>query len=100
MHAYRVDQIDVVYPHEIDILQIYPGRDLITLVTCTPYAVNTHRLLVRGERIEYVEGMVDDINSIIDLSVRHLIVAGLLIFMLLVTIIKRISIEKKKRMNE
>lgn len=52
--AYRVDQIKVVLPDETDDLRIVPGEDYCTLVTCTPYAVNTHRLLVRGERTEYV----------------------------------------------
>ena len=53
--AYRVDQILTVLPEETEALAIEPGRDLVTLVTCTPYGVNSHRLLVRGERTEYVE---------------------------------------------
>lgn len=51
--AYRVDQIKVVEPNETGDLDIVEGEDLCTLVTCTPYAVNTHRLLVRGIRTEY-----------------------------------------------
>ena len=47
---YRVDQIKTVLPHVVDDLAIVPGKDYITLITCTPYAVNSHRLLVRGER--------------------------------------------------
>jgi sortase A len=50
--TYEVDQILIVEPEELDALQIVPGEDLCTLVTCTPYGVNTHRLLVRGHRIE------------------------------------------------
>lgn len=53
--AYRVDRISVVLPEETEELQIIPGGDYCTLVTCTPYAINTHRLLVRGERTDYVE---------------------------------------------
>ncbi len=53
--AYKVVEINTVLPEESDKLLIEPGRDLCTLVTCTPFAVNTHRLLVRGERIEYEE---------------------------------------------
>lgn len=53
--AYRVDQIKVVEPNESGDLEIIEGMDYCTLVTCTPYAVNTHRLLVRGIRTEYVE---------------------------------------------
>lgn len=52
--AYKVDQIKVVLPEETDDLKIVEGKDYCTLVTCTPYAVNTHRLLVRGERTEYI----------------------------------------------
>ena len=50
--TYEVDQILIVEPTEVDALQIEPGKDLCTLVTCTPYGINTHRLLVRGRRVE------------------------------------------------
>ena len=53
--AYEVDQILTVEPEETDSLAISKGEDLVTLVTCTPYAVNTQRLLVRGHRIDYDE---------------------------------------------
>ena len=52
--AYEVDQINVVLPEEVSLLDIEKGKDLATLVTCTPYGVNTHRLLVRGHRVPYV----------------------------------------------
>lgn len=48
--TYKVTDISVVKPNEVDKLRIEPGRDLVTLLTCTPYGVNTHRLLVTGER--------------------------------------------------
>lgn len=50
--TYEVDQIRIVEPEEVDDLAIEDGKDYCTLVTCTPYGVNTHRLLVRGHRIE------------------------------------------------
>lgn len=53
--AYQVDQIKTVLPHDTTYLGIETGADYCTLVTCTPYAVNTHRLLVRGTRISYEE---------------------------------------------
>ncbi len=53
--TYEVDQILIVLPHEISTLNIESDKDLCTLVTCTPYGVNTHRLLVRGHRIENAE---------------------------------------------
>lgn len=56
--TYMVDQIRIVLPEEVDELAIKPGRDYCTLVTCTPYGVNTHRMLVRGKRIENIAGEV------------------------------------------
>ena len=50
--TYEVDQILIVEPYDLSTLEIAPGEDLVTLVTCTPYGINTHRLLVRGHRIE------------------------------------------------
>ena len=52
--AYEVDQIATVLPSDTSLLQIEEGQDLVTLVTCTPFGVNTHRLLVRGHRVPYV----------------------------------------------
>lgn len=59
--AYRVDQIKVVEPTEISDLTTIEGADYLTLFTCTPYAVNTHRLLVRGERVPYDQTEIDSI---------------------------------------
>ena len=56
--AYQVTEINTVLPYETDLLGIVPGEDLCTLVTCTPYGINTHRLLVRGSRIPYEEATV------------------------------------------
>lgn len=53
--VYEVDQIKTVLPYELEDLAIVPGQDLCTLVTCTPYGINTHRLLVRGVRTEEAE---------------------------------------------
>ena len=53
--AYQVVEINTVLPYNTSLLGIVPGEDLCTLVTCTPYGVNTHRLLVRGSRIPYAE---------------------------------------------
>lgn len=51
--AYKVDSINTVLPTDTHLLQIEDGKDLVTLVTCTPFGVNTHRLLVRGHRVPY-----------------------------------------------
>ncbi len=60
--AYKVAEISTVLPEDAEKLLVEPGRDLCTLVTCTPFAVNTHRLLVCGERIEYeeAEAVIED----------------------------------------
>lgn len=61
MLTYQVDQIDIISPDEVDQLRIVPGEDYVTLLTCTPYGINSHRLLVRGVRIandETTETMV------------------------------------------
>lgn len=55
---YEVDQILVVLPEELDTLKIEEGKDYCTLVTCTPYGVNTHRLLVRGHRVNTEEALL------------------------------------------
>ena len=56
--VYQVDRISVVLPHETEYMDIIEGGDYLTLVTCTPYGVNTHRLLVRGKRAK-LEDLVD-----------------------------------------
>ena len=56
--AYEVDRIATVLPSDTSLLQIEDGQDLVTLVTCTPFGVNTHRLLVRGHRVPYVPELV------------------------------------------
>lgn len=61
--AYKVDQISVILPEEMDKLTIENGKDYCTLVTCTPYGVNTHRLLVRGERTEYTEDKEEEAGT-------------------------------------
>lgn len=53
--TYEVDQIRIVEPQQVEELQIEEGKDLCTLVTCTPYGINSHRLLVRGHRIDNIE---------------------------------------------
>lgn len=56
--TYEVDQIQVILPEEIEQLRVVHGEDYVTLLTCTPYGINTHRLLVRGKRIPNEEGEV------------------------------------------
>jgi len=52
VYTYEVERILIILPTETDKLAIFPGEDIVTLMTCTPYGINTHRLLVRGHRVE------------------------------------------------
>lgn len=61
--AYEVDQIKVVEPQDTSDLRIDPTKDYVTLVTCTPYGINSHRLLVRGTRIPYTEEVENEIKK-------------------------------------
>jgi sortase A len=63
--AYQVIEINTVLPYDTSLLGIEHGEDFCTLVTCTPYGVNTHRLLVRGSRIPYeeAEAIVEEIQT-------------------------------------
>ena len=58
--CYEVDQVLVVKPDETESLAVQEGQDLVTLLTCTPYGVNSHRLLVRGHRVDYVSEVIED----------------------------------------
>lgn len=90
--CYEVDQILVVEPSDTEALGVVEGKDLVTLLTCTPYGVNSHRLLVRGHRVEYVEEEVLEVErSTTDFSLHTnyllwvivgLIVTGLFILIL------------------
>lgn len=97
--AYQVNQILTVLPEETDALQIENGKDYVTLVTCTPYAVNTHRLLIRGTRIPYEEAEAvapPEIDRRIKLPFEvQVLLIGLGV--LLVTIIIWIIIRKVRR---
>lgn len=61
--AYQVISIDVIKPEEKETLGIISGKDLVSLVTCTPYGINTHRLVVTGERIAYEQVTYDEIET-------------------------------------
>ena len=100
--TYEVDQILTVLPDEVDALKREPGKDYCTLVTCTPYGINSHRLLVRGHRVE------DDHDETIHIAtdalpVNKLLIAAcvalpLIIIILIVLLIIHI-VRGKKRKN-
>lgn len=78
--AYEVDQIQTVKPSELDSLKAATGEDLSTLVTCTPYGVNSHRLLVRGHRIPYSETVLEEdvAHSHSSISYKRLLISVLI----------------------
>ena len=95
--AYQVNQILVTEPSETEALKIVNGKDYVTLVTCTPYAVNTHRLLVRGERIEYNKQVEEEIIEDRSLSTADFILyTSLIIAILLIIIAIIMSVRYKK----
>ena len=96
--AYQVDQITVVLPHEISDLGNISDQDLVTLVTCTPYAINSHRLLVRGHRIPYVESIEEEVEVLINpLNWRILLVAGISSLFLIAWISYLIKNRRRKK---
>ena len=104
--CYEVDKISVVKPEETSSLAVEDGQDLVTLLTCTPYGVNTERLLVRGHRVPYVEQEVADEKtplSGISLHTNYLlwVIIGLTItaIFILVLYLKEKNLQKKKEEN-
>ena len=69
--CYEVDKISVVKPEDTSALAVEDGQDLVTLLTCTPYRVNTERLLVRGHRVPYVEEEVKEEKTVLSGSSLH-----------------------------
>lgn len=94
--SYEVDQILIVEPQETDALQIVEGEDLCTLVTCTPYGINTHRLLVRGHRVEnQVNARVIHVTADA-MQIEPLIVAPIVAMPMLLVLLIILLIPKKK----
>lgn len=106
--AYEVDQVKVIKPEELESLAAIEGKDYMTLLTCTPYGKNTHRLLVRGCRIPYVEGMEQESSTPSDKGMQAnktwikeyllAILVGLVILLFIVIII--VSRRKKRKTHK
>lgn len=100
--TYQVDQILIVLPEETDNLNIVPGEDYCTLVTCTPYGINTHRMLVRGTRIENIEpekviNVITEAYKIDPLIVTPAVAAPMLGMLLVALLIKSGKGKNKKK---
>lgn len=94
--AYEVDQISTVLPEEVELLNPIDGEDHITLLTCTPYGVNTHRLLVRGVRVEFSEeelleqaAMQEGLSVFEELIVQAAIIGGVVIALIVTMLVLR-----------
>ena len=93
--AYKVTSIETVLPNETESLAIQPGKDLVTLITCTPYGINSHRLLVHAERTDYVptEDEVKVDNPIFNIPLPYLLliiaVFALALVFAIMTIVRR-----------
>lgn len=90
--TYEVDQITIVEPEEVDGLDIEEGKDYCTLITCTPYGVNSHRLLVRGHRIENMEDtsvrVTADARQIDTSVVAPVVAVPILLLLLVILLVK------------
>lgn len=99
--TYEVDQILIVEPEDTKDLQIEEGKDYCTLLTCTPYGINTHRLLVRGHRIETVEDLsmrvTADAVQMDSLIVASIIGVPLLLILLIIVLLNNKDKDKTKK---
>lgn len=103
--TYEVDQIRIVEPYDTQELLIREGKDLCTLVTCTPYGVNSHRLLVRGHRVDNMEKAQDvrltaDAMVIEKMVVVPFVLAPILLLMLIVLLISTRKKRNRRKDNE
>lgn len=102
--CYEVDQIHIVEPENTSDLAVEPGQDLVTLLTCTPYAVNTKRLLVRGHRVPYEEEAIEkeEKESPMSLYTNYLlwVVVGLAVTAVLIIFLWQYDKRYKRKMKE
>lgn len=96
-YTYEVTEILVVEPDEVDSLSIQEGKDLVTLVTCTPYGVNSHRLLVQGERISDEYTTEEGVSEVAIYDATQML--PILCVIIGILIIIRVSVLRRKRRN-
>ena len=94
--AYKVDQILVVEPWNFEPVLVVEGKDLMTLLTCTPYMINSHRLLVRGHRVPYVPEVKEEIERA-KFNYKSLIVPGIVLAVVMVIIFLYIRHRRRRR---
>jgi len=98
--AYRVDNILTVEPEDVGTLSTVDGRDYVTLVTCTPYGVNSHRLLVRGVRAddspEEIQQAIADTDTVLSKETVMLLTGAALLILLIITILLVTRMKKRR----
>ena len=95
--TYEIDQILIVEPQDTDPLLIEPGKDLCTLITCTPYGINSHRMLVRGHRIESQEEPKDIRITADAVRIEPLMVAPIVAVPILLVLLIILLLPKQKK---
>lgn len=95
--AYQVDQILVIEPWNFDPVLVVEGKDYMTLLTCTPYMINSHRLLVRGHRIPYVPEEKEEAEDKAKFNYKDLIVPGFVLLLLIIIIFIYIKRRRRRR---
>ncbi len=95
--TYKVDQILIVEPHEVEAIKIEEGKDYCTLVTCTPYGINSHRLLVRGHRIENLADALTIRVTADAMQMDPMIVASFVAIPLLLILLILLLVSTRKR---
>lgn len=98
--AYEVHSVETVLPHEVDSLAIQEGEDLVTLITCTPYGINSHRLLVHAHRIPYepqMEEAIEQVGGFINIPLPYLALIVALAVLAVFVIVLRIRTMRKDR---
>ena len=95
--TYEVDKISIVLPTEVDELKVVDGKDYVTLMTCTPYGINTHRLLVRGHRVTAPENLKRIRVSADATRIEPILIAPLLAVPLLLLLLIGLLVSGRKR---
>ncbi|MBQ7799949.1 MAG: class C sortase [Oscillospiraceae bacterium] len=99
---YQIDDVSVVEPDEVSRLNVVSGKDYVTLVTCTPYGVNSHRLLVRGIRVDgaNLDANTDFVqNDVFNVDMKYLITISLVLLAVIGFVTYRLVIFKRKNKN-
>jgi len=99
---YQIDDVSVVEPDEVSRLNVISGKDCVTLVTCTPYGVNSHRLLVRGVRVQQGENLGSNQNmvqnEIFNIEMKYLVTIALIgLVIIAIAVYKFVSIRKNRK---